>query len=126
MSNLLPHERERIPTGEPLSEERRQQLEDLKSGKIGKMKYRFFSDPGHSWLEVSFEEIAHLGLQEQITAWSYIKGPYLYLEEDYDAPLFLQAKKHAGEVVEYVEVTADYNSPVRGYNHYYMGTGFED
>ena len=50
----------------------------------------------------------------------------LYLEEDYDAPLFLQAKKHAGEVVEYVEVTADYNSPVRGYNHYYMGTGFDD
>ena len=90
------------------------------------MKYRFFSDPGHSWLEVSFEEIAHLGLQDQITAWSYIKGPYLYLEEDYDAPLFLQAKKHAGEVVEYVEVTADYNSPVRDYNHYYMGAGFED
>ena len=58
------------------------------------MKYRFFSDPGHSWLEVSFEEIAHLGLQEQITAWSYTKGPYLYLEEDYDAPLFLQAKKN--------------------------------
>ena len=90
------------------------------------MQYRFFSDPGHSWLEVSFEEIAHLGLQEQITAWSYIKGPYLYLEEDYDAPLFLQAKKHAGEVVDYVEVTADYNSPVRSYNHYYMGTGFDD
>ena len=37
MSNLLPHERERIPTGEPHSEERIQQLEDLKSGKIGKM-----------------------------------------------------------------------------------------
>ena len=36
MSNLLPHERERIPTGEPHSEERKQQLEDLKSGKIGK------------------------------------------------------------------------------------------
>jgi|GEM_PF-2244026 len=40
MSNLLPHERERIPTGEPHSEERRQQLEDLKSGKIGKMPSR--------------------------------------------------------------------------------------
>ena len=41
MSNLLPHERERIPTGEPHSEERRQQLEDLKSGKIGKMPDRY-------------------------------------------------------------------------------------
>ena len=35
MSNLLPHEKERIPIGEPHSEERKQQLEDLKSGKIG-------------------------------------------------------------------------------------------
>ena len=41
MSNLLPYERERIPTGEPHSEERRQQLEDLKSGKIGKMPDRY-------------------------------------------------------------------------------------
>ena len=39
---------------------------------------------------------------------------------------FYKQKKHAGEVVEYVEVTADYNSPVRDYNHYYMGTGFDD
>ena len=84
MSNLLPHERERIPTGEPLSEERRQQLEDLKSGKIGKMKYRLFSDPGHSWLEVSLDELDVLGIANKITAWSYRKGTNVYLAQDRD------------------------------------------
>jgi len=127
MSNLLPHERERIPTGEPLSEERRQQLEDLKSGKIGKMKYRLFSDPGHAWLEVSFDELVSLGINKKITAWSYYKGNNVYLEEDCDAPLFLQTKKDlTGEITEYEEITSDYNSPIRSYSPYFFGTMYDD
>ena len=57
------------------------------------MKYRLFSDPGHSWLEVDFNELVKLGINKKITAWSYYKGNNVYLEEDCDAPLFLQTKK---------------------------------
>ena len=45
------------------------------------MKYRLFSDPGHSWLEVSLDELDELGIANKITAWSYRKGTNVYLEE---------------------------------------------
>ena len=91
------------------------------------MKYRLFSDPGHAWLEVDFNELVKLGIHKKITAWSYIKGERVYLEEDYDAPLYLQTKKdQTGEVTEYVEINSDYNSPIRSYNAYLIGTGYND
>jgi len=43
------------------------------------MKYRLFSDPGHSWLEVDFNELVELGINKKITAWSYHKGNNVYL-----------------------------------------------
>lgn len=90
------------------------------------MKYRLFSDPGHSWLEVDFYELVSLGINKKITAWSYYKGNNVYLEEDCDAPLFLTAKKSAEEIVEYEEITSDYNSPIRNYLPYFFGTGYDD
>ena len=91
------------------------------------MKYRLFSDPGHAWLEVSFDELVKLGINKKITAWSYHKGNNVYLEEDCDAPLFLQTKKDlTGEITEYEEITSDYNSPIRSYTPYFFGTGYDD
>ena len=91
------------------------------------MKYRLFSDPGHAWLEVSLDELEELGIAGRITAWSYRKGTKIYLEEDCDAPLFLQTKKAmTGEVTEYDEITSDYSSPIRFYCPYLLGTGYDD
>ena len=96
-------------------------------GKLKGKKYRLFSDPGHSWLEVSFDELVSLGINKKITAWSYYKGNNVYLEEDCDAPLFLQTKKDlTGEVTEYEEITSDYNSPIRSYSPYFFGTMYDD
>jgi len=96
-------------------------------GKLKGKKYRLFSDPGHSWLEVSFDELVSLGINKKITAWSYYKGNNVYLEEDHDAPLYLQTKKDlTGEVTEYEEITSDYNSPIRSYSPYYFGTMYDD
>ena len=96
-------------------------------GKLKGKKYRLFSDPGHSWLEVSFDELVSLGINKKITAWSYYKGNNVYLEEDVDAPLYLQTKKDlTGEVTEYEEITSDYNSPIRSYSPYYFGTMYDD
>jgi len=96
-------------------------------GKLKGKKYRLFSDPGHSWLEVSFDELVSLGINKKITAWSYYKGNNVYLEEDCDAPLFLQTKKDlTGEITEYEEITSDYNSPIRSYSPYYFGTMYDD
>jgi hypothetical protein len=49
------------------------------------------NDPGHGWLRVPLVEIALLGIEEQITPYSFIEGNYAYLEEDCDCPRFLDA-----------------------------------
>lgn len=56
------------------------------------MKYAFFADPGHGWLKVPLKEIAQLGLEDKISSCSFVRDGYIYLEEDCDIPLFLQAK----------------------------------
>ena len=89
-------------------------------------KYKYYSDPGHSWLQVPFTEIMRLNLVNKISAWSYSNGANLYLEEDCDAPLFLQAKKDmTGEPVQYVEYYTDQESPIRNFRPYSLGTGYD-
>lgn len=68
---------------------------DLDAGK----RYAFTSDPGHGWLAVPVSDIAKLGIADQITPYSYQspRGGKVYLEEDGDAPRFVQAyAKHYG------------------------------
>ncbi len=51
----------------------------------------FINDPGHGWLKVPLTDIAALGIEAQITPYSFIEGQYAYLEEDLDAPGYLEA-----------------------------------
>lgn len=51
----------------------------------------FINDPGHGWLRVPLADIAALGIEAQITPYSFIEGQYAYLEEDCDAPRYLEA-----------------------------------
>lgn len=55
--------------------------------------YRFINDPGHGWLEVPVSELAAYGVSSAVSRYSYVdrKSGYAYLEEDCDAPLFLEA-----------------------------------
>jgi hypothetical protein len=58
--------------------------------------YQAFHDPGHSWLRVKRSELAELGLLKSVTPFSYEKGEWVYLEEDCDAGLFIDAMKAKG------------------------------
>lgn len=78
------------------------------------MKYKFFSDPGHAWLEVDASEAAALGVKP--SSYSYTHEGKWYLEEDCDMPLFVAAKEARGETVEFVEMYQE-NTPIRTYNH---------
>lgn len=62
--------------------------------------YKFISDPGHGWLEVTRSELEALDLLGKISRYSYQRGALVYLEEDCDAPLFVEAKKARGEPLE--------------------------
>lgn len=67
------------------------------------MTYRFIEDPGHGWLEVPVEEVRRLGIEDQISHCSYVSkcGKFAYLEEDYDASVFVRAKEARGEALHY-------------------------
>lgn len=81
------------------------------------MKYKFFEDPGHGWLEVPISEIDKLHLRSHISRYSYMKNDKAYLEEDCDMSVFLRAKEAAGEPVEYSTIYEE-NTPIRNYDNW--------
>jgi len=54
-------------------------------------KFDFYSDPSHGWLKVKRQELVELGIETEISGYSYQKGDAVYLEEDSDAPKFIDA-----------------------------------
>jgi hypothetical protein len=72
----------------------------------------FHTDPGHGWLEVSRADLDALNITAQITPYSYQKAARVYLEEDVDAGLYLQAAKAAGYRLTIRDQYAD-PSPIR-------------
>lgn len=68
------------------------------------MTYRYITDPGHGWIEVSRAEIDALGIRHSISEYSYQRADMVYLEEDCDAALFIRAKAARKEPVQYVEI----------------------
>jgi len=56
------------------------------------MRFNFFYDAGHGWLQVPMPIAADVGMYEgDFTAYSYVEGDVLYLEEDCDALTFVRA-----------------------------------
>ena len=51
----------------------------------------FIEDPGHGWLRVPLADVAALGIQDEITAYSFIDNDYAFLEEDCDYGTFMNA-----------------------------------
>jgi hypothetical protein len=87
-------------------------------------KLTFHCDRGHGWLEVPREDIDALGLADQISAYSYAmasthkRAGMVYLEEDCDASLYLDAAKAAGYTLNIVEKYTDGDSPIRNMKRY--------
>lgn len=66
-------------------------------------------DAGHAWLEIAYAHLEQLGIAADISPYSYRDGDTVYLEEDCDEPLFLDAAMAAGwdirfETVEYADL----------------------
>lgn len=83
-----------------------------------KKSYIYHTDPGHGWLEVSRSELEKLNLSDEITSFSYAKGLKVFLEEDCDMGLFLEALQKAGIEAQLTEIHLD-DTPIRGYEPYY-------
>jgi len=63
----------------------------IHKGTMKEKIYNFHSDCGHGYLEVDVKELHDLGIYNEITHYSYINNQKVYLEEDCDASLFIEA-----------------------------------
>jgi len=78
---------------------------------MNNLQLNFHSDAGHGWLKATTQQLAEIGIYNQVSRYSYINIAYanddesydVYLEEDCDAPLFLNALKDQG-----IEFTINY------------------
>lgn len=93
------------------------------------IKRTFYSDPGHGWLCVNYAELEELGIQDKISPWSYrqngkiVGNDLVYLEEDCDAGVYINAVNKLGYTVEFVQKRTDQESPIRSYDPYYFQMG---
>jgi hypothetical protein len=78
----------------------------------------FYQDPGHGWARVPLQLLDDLGIAEQISSYSYMRGGHAYLEEDCDLSRLLGAAQAAGLTVKLREFHTNNQSRIRGYRPY--------
>lgn len=79
------------------------------------LSFTFHSDPGHGWLEVPRALLAHLGILKNISRYSYENGSNVYLEEDCDAPRFVEAFIKKNGYTPNMPDKYNADSPIRNY-----------
>lgn len=82
------------------------------------MSYTFHTDPGHGWLEVSKEELSLFNIADKISSYSYKLGSKVFLEEDCDAGLFINALENKGIKFTYTTINTNSDSIIRTYKRY--------
>jgi hypothetical protein len=82
------------------------------------MSYTFHIDPGHGWLEVSKEELSLFNIADKISSYSYKLGSKVFLEEDCDAGLFINALENKGIKFTYTTINSNSDSIIRTYKRY--------
>jgi hypothetical protein len=79
---------------------------------------KYYTDPGHGWVAVKRHYLIGANIQDRVSAYSYQRGDTVYLEEDCDAALLLDAMRAAGIVVNLVRKHTDRRHAIRSYDSY--------
>lgn len=56
----------------------------------------FMHDAGHGWLNLTRHDAAKSGKLDEVSEYSYQKGPFVYLEEDLDLGIVKEALEAKG------------------------------
>ena len=79
-----------------------------------------YSDPSHAWAKVPMRLLARMGLLNQVSPYSYMRGGFVYLEEDLDLSNFVTAYRQqfnkSPQFREHVSRTRP--SKIRSYSHF--------
>ena len=78
----------------------------------------FYTDPGHGWCAVKRTRLIDLGIECQISPYSYQRGQTVYLEEDCDASVYFAALRAKGIDPAYIEKHMGRRHPIRSYESF--------
>ncbi|WP_294402944.1 hypothetical protein [uncultured Clostridium sp.] len=84
-----------------------------------KKVFDYYCDPSHGWVKVPYKILMDLGIEKEITSYSYMLGDNCYLEENCDASLFQRAYEEKYNIK--IDLNINYGnkrSKIRGYKHY--------
>jgi len=85
---------------------------------MNKIKLKFYSDPGHGWVAVKRKIVYDMDLAGKTSQYSYQRGNTVYLEEDCDASLLVEALRERGIEIALEENITDKTSPIRSYERF--------
>lgn len=81
-------------------------------------KYHVYSDSGHGWVKVKFTDLIKLDIVDKISPYSYARGSNVYLEEDCDAGVLINALRGKGIEPQWIGHHTNKQSKIRSYMHY--------
>jgi len=87
--------------------------------KLTEKTFPFISDPAHGWVKVPMSVLKELGIESDITSYSYRKGDIAYLEEDVDAMKFIDAFEKKFGVKPKFEERIVNRTQIRNYPSYH-------
>jgi hypothetical protein len=79
---------------------------------------RFIEDSAHGWALVTRDELAELGIADEISPYSYQRGPWVALEEDCDLGRYMLAQEARGVIVTLRNEYQDGEAYVRRWQRY--------
>ncbi len=87
----------------------------------------WYIDPGHGWLKVARGELHQLGILEHISSYSYQMGWEVYLEEDCDAGVYIDALVKQGHKPPFKTKVLNTNrrSKIRNYQSFAYNPSFD-
>lgn len=85
------------------------------------LSLHYFTDPGHGWVSVKIDTLKTLGIADQISHYSYMRGSSAYLEEDCDLGLLYKACDASGIQLTLKPKHTNKRSPIRSYSSYRVG-----
>lgn len=78
----------------------------------------YYTDAGHGWAKVKKSVLTNLGIDKDISAYSYQRGDYAYLEEDRDLALLHERLADNNTTMKLVQRHTDKESRIRSYERY--------
>lgn len=82
------------------------------------LTFNYYCDPAHGWVKVKNSLLKKLGIEREISGFSYTRGDYSYLEEDCDASRLADALEKNKIEIKYKQFHTNKSSKIRNYNSY--------